>query len=132
MYELRVKVDFAAAHHLIGYPGDCARPHGHNWVVEVFACSKELDSIGMAMDFRKLKGAAKELIAPWDHRDLNELEDFKNMNSSAEQIARLSYERLSAQLDHDKTWIEKVTVWENDRCSATYWDEKKSRLKRGD
>jgi 6-pyruvoyltetrahydropterin/6-carboxytetrahydropterin synthase len=122
MFELRIKVDFAAAHHLIGYPGDCARPHGHNWVVEVFARSKGLDPIGMAMDFRTLKGAAKELIAPWDHQDLNTLSDFSQMNSSAEQIAKLSFERLSRSLNTGTTWIDRVTVWENDRCSATYFE----------
>lgn len=127
MYELRVKVDFPAAHHLEGYPGDCARPHGHNWVLEVFACSKKLDSIGMAMDFRALKGAAKELVAPWDHQDLNRLEDFKEINPSAEAIAKLSYDRLSAIIDGETTWIQKVTIWENERCSASYYDEKKTR-----
>ncbi|MFP5339424.1 MAG: 6-carboxytetrahydropterin synthase, partial [Gammaproteobacteria bacterium] len=41
------------------------------------------------MDFRALKGAAKELVAPWDHQDLNLLPDFKDINPSAEQIAKL-------------------------------------------
>jgi 6-pyruvoyltetrahydropterin/6-carboxytetrahydropterin synthase len=127
MYELRVKVDFPAAHHLTGYPGDCARPHGHNWGLEVFARSVKLDSIGMAMDFRQLKGAAKELVAPWDHQDLNTLEDFKQVNPSAEAIAKLAYDRLSAIVDGAETWIQQVTVWENERCSASYFDEKKIR-----
>lgn len=127
MFELRVKVDFPAAHRLEGYPGDCARPHGHNWVLEVFARSKRLDSIGMAMDFRDLKGAAKELVAPWDHQDLNTLADFKEINPSAEQIAKLSFDRLSAIIDNGETWIDRVTIWENDRCSATYFDERKVR-----
>lgn len=122
-----MKVDFSAAHHLEGYPGDCARPHGHNWTVEVFARSTRLDSIGMAIDFRALKGAARELVAPWDHRDLNLLEDFRTINPSAEAIAKLSYDRLSALIDNGHTWVDRVTVWENDRCSATYFDEGKRR-----
>ncbi len=122
MYELRVKLDFAAAHHLQGYPGDCARPHGHNWIVEIFAQSERLDSIGLALDFRTLKAAAKDLIGRWDHQDLNQLEDFKTINPSAEQIARLSYERLSLSVDSSETWIARVTIWENDRCSASYWE----------
>ncbi|MBU6376084.1 MAG: 6-pyruvoyl tetrahydropterin synthase family protein [Bdellovibrionales bacterium] len=125
MFELRVQVEFCAAHHLEGYPGDCARPHGHNWMLEVFARSTKLDSIGMAVDFRKLKGAAKELVSAWDHRDLNQLEDFRTINPSAEQIAKLSYERLSAILNEGQTWIEKVTIWENSRCSASYFEEHK-------
>ena len=120
MFELRVEVEFAAAHHLEGYPGDCQRPHGHNFVVEVYARSKGLDSLGIAIDFKKLKGAAKELIAPWDHQDLNALPDFQAINPSAEAIARMSYERLSAQINTAQTWIDRITVWENARCSATY------------
>lgn len=126
MFELRVKVDFPAAHHLDGYPGDCARVHGHNWGLEVFARSVKLDSIGMALDFRQLKGAAKELVAPWDHQDLNALEDFRDINPSAEQIAKLAFDRLSALIDNEGTWIEKVTIWENDRCSASFFVEGKS------
>lgn len=122
MFELRIKVDFPAAHHLEGYPGDCARFHGHNWIVEVFAHSTGLDSIGMAMDFRKLKGAARELIARWDHQDLNQLPDFRELPPTAENIAKLSFGRLSAMLDDENTWIDRVTVWENDRCSATYFE----------
>ena len=81
----------------------------------------------MAMDFRALKGAAKELVAPWDHQDLNTLEDFKDVNPSAEAIAKLAYDRLSAIIDGESTWIDRVTIWENDRCSASYYDEKKIR-----
>ncbi len=128
MYELRVKVEFPAAHHLEGYPGDCARPHGHNWGIEVFARSRKLDSIGLAIDFRKLKGATKELVAAWDHQDLNTLPDFKGINPSAEQIAKLTFDRLSQVVNSkdasgSETWISKVTVWENDRCSASYFHE---------
>ena len=127
MFELRIKIDFPAAHHLEGYPGDCARPHGHNWVVEVFARSKKLDSIGLAMDFKTLKAAAKELVAGWDHQDLNTLKDFAEINPSAEQIAKLSFERLSKAVnskdrDGNETRIEKVTIWENERCSASYFE----------
>jgi 6-pyruvoyltetrahydropterin/6-carboxytetrahydropterin synthase len=127
MFELRIKTDFPAAHHITGYPGDCARPHGHNWGVEVFARSRGLDEIGLAMDFRQLKNATKELIAGWDHQDLNTLPEFKTLNPSAENIAKLTYERLSALIDGDKTWIDRVCIWENDRCTATYWDETKKR-----
>lgn len=121
MFELRVKIDFAAAHHLEGYPGDCARPHGHNWELEIFAQSEGLDSLGMAIDFRKLKTAAKEIVAGWDHQDLNQLKDFQEVNPSAEMIAKLTFERLSRLINTAHTRISKVTVWENARCSASYW-----------
>lgn len=122
-YELRIEVEFPAAHHLEGYPGDCARPHGHNFVVEIFARSLKTDSLGMAMDFRDLKRAAKELIAGWDHQDLNTLPDFKNTPPTAEQIARIAYEKLRSVLSQrEGTSLSKVTVWENARCAASYFE----------
>ena len=124
MYELRTQVEFSAAHHLEGYPGDCARPHGHNFRVEVFARSRGLDSIGIAVDFKTLKGALKELVAPWDHQDLNTLKDFQNLSPTAEQIARLCYIRLSKMINNGRTTVDRVTIWENPRSSATYFEER--------
>lgn len=75
----------------------------------------------MACDFRDLKRAAQELVAPWDHQDLNLLDDFKGINPSAEQIALLAYQRLSRLFERRQgIWIDRVTIWENTRCSATY------------
>jgi len=31
MIELKVKSNFAAAHHLNGYKGDCSQTHGHTF-----------------------------------------------------------------------------------------------------
>jgi len=131
VFELRVKIDFPAAHHLTGYPGDCARPHGHNWTVEVFARSKRIDSIGMAMDFRDLKVALKEIIAGWDHQDLNTLPEFKELNPSAEVLAQIVFQRLSPMISHSQkeTWIDRVTIWENDRCSATYFEDDRENVR---
>ncbi|HJZ04515.1 MAG TPA: 6-carboxytetrahydropterin synthase, partial [Patescibacteria group bacterium] len=55
MYELTILSDFAAAHNLRGYEGECENLHGHNWKVEVMVTSKELNKIGLAVDFRVLK-----------------------------------------------------------------------------
>ncbi len=128
MYELRVTHEFPAAHHLEGYPGDCARPHGHNWVIEVFARSHGLDSLGMAVDFRSLKGAVKEIAQAWDHQDLNLVEDFKGVNPSAEQMARIAFEKLATLMGSNPktkgTWIDRITIWENPRSSASYWPDR--------
>lgn len=117
-------MDFPAAHHLEGYPGDCARVHGHNWGVEVFAKSRTLDSIGIAVDFRTLKVALQEVISPWDHQDLNTLPDFQQTPPTAECIAKLVYEKLQRHFPKTgSTWIDRVTIWENERYSATYYED---------
>ena len=121
MYELSVEFEISAAHHLPGYPGNCARPHGHNFRFVVYAQSENLDSVGIAIDFRDLKSATRELEEAWDHQDLNALSDFARVAPSAENLARLAYERLSQAINSSKTRIDRVTVWESARCSATYF-----------
>ena len=59
MFELKIVTDFAPPHSLRNYPGDCVRPHYHNWQVEVSACSKVLDDNGFAIDFRETKKQTK-------------------------------------------------------------------------
>ncbi|MEK6705913.1 MAG: 6-carboxytetrahydropterin synthase QueD [Bdellovibrionota bacterium] len=120
MFEVQVKIGFSSSHHLVGYEGDCARQHGHNFVLEVHVLSDALDSVGMAVDFRVLKEALQELIQRWDHRDLNELEDFVGLNPTAENIARIVYKHLSKL--GKNVCVDKVTVWENDRCAASYFE----------
>ena len=123
MFEVGAELIFSAAHHIPGYPGDCARVHGHNFRVCVRAKVQKTDHLGMALDFRSLKSALKEIIAPWDHQDLNRLEDFKNRPSTAEQIAQLTFERLKHQLKDTRAKITEVKVWENDCYWAAYSEE---------
>ena len=59
MYELEVFDTFDAAHRVVGYPGKCDRLHGHTWKVAVHVAGTELDSIGMLVDFKKLKEILK-------------------------------------------------------------------------
>ena len=62
MFELKIVTDFASAHSLRNYPGDCARLHGHNWQVEVSVCSKVLDENGIAIIVKKTKKASINAI----------------------------------------------------------------------
>ena len=56
-YALTVRSSFSAAHRLAEYEGNCERLHGHNWQVEITVESGELDSRGMALDYRVMKTA---------------------------------------------------------------------------
>ena len=53
MFELKIVTDFASAHSLRNYPGDCVRLHDHNWQVEVSVCSKFLMIMGLQLIFVK-------------------------------------------------------------------------------
>ncbi len=115
MYELMVKLHFSSAHRVEDYPGNCERLHGHNWTVKVYVESDKLDGLGMVVDFRTLKEKAKNVISIIDHQYLNDIEPFKKINPTAENIAKWIYDQLKKELS-----VSKVTVFESEDSSASY------------
>ena len=69
MFDIFIDTHFAGAHHLRDYPGDCEKPHGHNWKVKVTVHATELDQYGMGIDFKVLKKIVKEVIDNYDLKD---------------------------------------------------------------
>ena len=98
MFHIFVKGHFSAAHHLRYYPGNCERPHGHNWNVEITVKAKSLDSLGMGVDFRIAKKALGKVLATLDHHDLNTHKDFESINPSSENIARFIHTELNTKI----------------------------------
>jgi 6-pyruvoyltetrahydropterin/6-carboxytetrahydropterin synthase len=123
VFEISVATEFSAAHSLQGYPGNCAQVHGHNWTVEVFVRCRELNAIGIAIDFREVKRAIKESIENLDHSCLNEHPAFKYTNPSSENIAKLLYKELSAKISSENAKISRVKVSETPNTGACYWEE---------
>jgi 6-pyruvoyltetrahydropterin/6-carboxytetrahydropterin synthase len=120
MYELKIISQFAAAHQLREFKGGCEKLHGHNWKVEVYVRGEELGENGLLIDFREVKDATRSVLEELDHEFLNELETFKPLNPSSENIARHIFESLSRRLNSQKRQISKVTAWESDTASASY------------
>lgn len=123
VYEVYVKTHFSAAHSLRGYPGDCARTHGHNWIIEAYVKCKELDQIGIGVDFRDIKQAVKEVLAGLDHFNLNELPAFSKVNPTSENIAKFLYMELGKVLNSEVVRVSKVKVMETPGAGAFYWEE---------
>lgn len=122
MYRLTIHTSFAAAHCLINYQGDCENLHGHNWRVEVSVTARELDKAGLGIDFKVLKQETNGLLRTLDHKYLNELEPFKEISPSSENISRYLYHELSRRLNDGNVTIESITVWESDNAAATYYE----------
>ncbi|MFP4273304.1 MAG: 6-carboxytetrahydropterin synthase QueD [Halothiobacillaceae bacterium] len=119
-YSLRVETDFAAAHSLRGYDGNCARLHGHNWKVEVEMTGEKLDEVGMLVDFKIMKQAAREVAGRLDHLYLNEVPPFDGINPTAENIAAWFFEQVGALLNRPTARVTAVTIWETERAAVTY------------
>ena len=120
MYELRIISHLAAAHQLRDFQGQCENLHGHNWKIEVFVTGKEVEENGILIDFKEVKKATEKVIQELDHRFLNELEHFKTVNPSSENIARFIFDSLTQQLTDDHLKVSKVTAWESDSAGASY------------
>jgi len=125
-YTLKVVTDFSSAHALRDYPGECQRLHGHNWKLEVEVASAELDQLGMVVDFKVIKQAARELTAQLDHRYLNDIEPFDTVNPTAENIAAWFYRGLSNKLSNARVRVSSVTLWETERACVRYTEEAES------
>ncbi|MBE9520208.1 MAG: 6-carboxytetrahydropterin synthase QueD [Proteobacteria bacterium] len=121
MFNIFIKSHFSAGHHLRDYPGNCERPHGHNWKVEVTVKATELDELGMGIDFRTLKTAVNEVLDTLDHSDLNEHPDFQSINPSSENIAVYIFRNLQKDLTTDRYGVYSVTVCETENSGVTYF-----------
>lgn len=122
MYELTVEREFPAAHYLREYDGACARMHGHNYRVQITVGGERLDEAGMLLDFGDLKRLCDSVIDELDHRCLNELAPFDEINPTSENLARYLYETIRDGLP-DSVSVRRVTVFESARSSATYYEE---------
>ena len=120
MYEISADYSFASGHALRGYKGKCENVHGHNYKVRVTVGGKELNSIGLLMDFIDLRGALKALAEKIDHRFMNDIPPFDKLNPSAENLAKYFCEGLAPQVNEQGLHMVSVTVWETDTTSATY------------
>ncbi len=121
MYELMVKADIASAHFLRGYEGPCKNLHGHTWKIEIKAVSDQLNDIGMVVDFRELKMKLKKFLEHLDHVCLNDIGYFKEVNPTAENIAKYIYQNFQNEISPVK--LSSVKVFESDSSSVTYYEK---------
>jgi len=120
-FEVMIERNFSSAHQLRGYRGKCENLHGHNYKIEIYARGRELNNIGLLVDFVDLKAAADEIVRYLDHRNINELPPFdEELNPSAENLARYILERVAAQVGDERVEVYKVRCFETPTSVATY------------
>jgi len=123
VYEIYVQDHFSAAHALRGYNGNCSKVHGHNWIIEIFVQCRQLNSIGIGIDFRDVKESVKKILKRVDHTHLNDLDIFSDTNPTSENIARFLYKELEANLNTPYIKVSRVKVSETPGCGSSYWEE---------
>ena len=121
MFEVSVEQTFAAGHALRNYKGKCENVHGHNYRVRVTIAGEQLDATGLLVDFLDVKRVMGAAIDYLDHRFINDLAPFDQINPSAENIAKYFYDRMNDGLKNEvPVRISEIRVWETDTSSAVY------------
>ena len=105
MYRVTREIRFCYGHRLLNYDGKCRHLHGHNGRAVISLAADALDSLGMVMDFTRIK----DVVSAWidstlDHRMLLHKDDpvlpflrqqgepvyVMDVNPTAENIARMA------------------------------------------
>ncbi len=125
VYEISKDFVFSAAHQIRFHGGKCERLHGHNWRVRVHVRASELNRIGMVIDFADLQKMVAEVGSRLDHRNVNEVPPFDEVNTTAELIGRYFYTEVARMLaaDDGRVSVSRVEVWENEGSLAVYREE---------
>src|SRR3974377_2105244 len=98
MFEVSVEQTFAAGHSLREYKGKCENVHGHNHRGRWTVWGREVNRIGLIVDFVDLKNLVRAVVERLDHRFINDLEPFTVINPSAENLAKYFYDESNSRL----------------------------------
>jgi 6-pyruvoyltetrahydropterin/6-carboxytetrahydropterin synthase len=102
--------------------GLCNNPrwHGHNYVIEVTVKGRPHPETGYVIDIAELKRIIHEaVIAPCDHRNLNEEVDFlQGILPSTENLVIAFWNRIEPRLTAGK--LHSVRLYETERNFAEY------------
>ncbi len=134
MFHVTREIHFCYGHRLLNYEGKCRNLHGHNGKAVISLRSEALDARGMVFDFSEIKRSLSAWIdEALDHRMILHRDDpavpllqqlgeplfLVDFNPTAENIARLIYDRAKAQ----GLPVAEVKLWETPQCCAAYCPE---------
>lgn len=132
---LRETFEFAAAHRLhceqlskeenLKTFGKCNNPtgHGHNYRLEVSTRVKLTDNSATPhFSNTDLERVVKEwVIDRFDHHNLDlDMEEFVDINSSVENIARTCFNLLIGPVTESGAELKQVVVWETEKTCCAY------------
>ncbi|MGI9542444.1 MAG: 6-pyruvoyl trahydropterin synthase family protein [Cyclobacteriaceae bacterium] len=102
--------------------GKCNNPnfHGHNYELLVKLTGDPDPETGYVYDMKKLSDLVKEEITSrFDHKNLNrDVPEFENLNPTAENIAKVIWEKLRRRIDTN--YDLKITLYETERNFVEY------------
>ncbi len=96
MYAVEVSEHIMVAHSFRGEVfGPAQQLHGATFVVSVAFIAPALDDNGIVVDIGRAQDALKAALAPINYRNLDEMPQFKSVNTTTEFLTRHVYEVLA-------------------------------------
>lgn len=94
--------------------------HGHNYDLEIKVVGEPDPETGYVIDLKKLSDLVKEeVLDRFDHKNLNlDTHEFKELNPTAENIAKVIYGLLRAKLDNSLDLS--IRLYETERNFVEY------------
>lgn len=102
--------------------GKCNNPnfHGHNYELIIQVIGELNQETGFVIDMKVLSAILKDnVLDRFDHKNLNlDVEEFRNLNPSAENIAIVIYDILRPKIDSELAL--KIRLYETERNFVEY------------
>ena len=117
MYTIQKEFHFSASHQLDHLPEghQCARLHGHNYIVVMVLKSESVDDRGFVRDYAELDVVKRFIDETLDHRHLNDVFGAGSA-TTAENIAKAMFLMFSSALPE----LHEVRVSETPKTWASY------------
>jgi 6-pyruvoyltetrahydropterin/6-carboxytetrahydropterin synthase len=122
-FEVGVVARFTASHHLVGDFGPASQPHTHDYHIDATVEGNTLRADGTLFDITDLQTALGAVVADLDGRNLNQVPELSEPNSTAEVVARFVFSRVAPSLSGRGLTRLVVRVWESAEAYASYSDE---------
>lgn len=138
------KLEFDAAHRVLGHGGKCKNLHGHRYVAEVSATASNLNDLDMVIDFSVLKSVVGGWVDQyWDHNIILNSKDPllmcgpeafsggsegckvpfvmpEGLNPTAETLAQFLFDKATELLKDEGVAVTHIRLYETPNCWADY------------
>ena len=129
MYAVEVSDHIMIAHSFRGEVfGPAQRLHGATFAVSVAFMAESLDRDGIVVDIGRAFEVLKQVLAPLNYRNLDDVPEFKSVNTTTEFLTRHVFDNLAAavkrgELGREPREIDAIRVTVAESPSARAWYE---------
>ena len=130
MYSITVRNNILIAHSLPGEVfGPAQNMHGATYIVDAEFYAKEINKYNIIMDLGVVTEILSDVLKFYSYKNLDEVEEFKNIITSTEFLAKDIFDRICRNLqkdyleDFNKLHKIKITLTESNVAWASYEQE---------